>query len=232
MKELAPAAVRRRVVLRSACRQPIIFSALAVLAAITGSGRASAHDFERTQVSLTFARDASFVLDVTNDLNWLTLRLESFAGGRRDLGALGDVFRERVVLFVDGREVRPASADFLPPVSRPAGGDAPPLATFRLRGRVPAGARTLRWYYGLVIDPYPIALHRADGRTITETVYGDAWSRSLDISGQFDRYRIPAAVARQLPFVIMVGVVGLAIRCRLAPHAKNTKNAKDRPGWI
>src|SRR5207302_6723867 len=30
-----------------------------------------AHDFERTQVTLTFARDGAFVLDVANDAAWL-----------------------------------------------------------------------------------------------------------------------------------------------------------------
>jgi hypothetical protein len=219
-----PAPARwRHAAVRTVYRQRIVLSALVVLTATTGFDRAHAHDLEGTQVSLTFARDASFVLDVTNDLNWLTLRLQPFAGGRRDLGALGEVFRDRVVLFVDGREVRPVSAEFLPPVSSSASGDGPLMATYRLRGRVPAGARTLRWYYGLVIDPYPLALHRADGRTITETVYGDAWSRALDISGQFDRHGIPAPVARQLPIVIMVGVLALALGYRLARNQRSVE---------
>jgi hypothetical protein len=59
------------------------------------------------------------------------------------------------------------------------------LATYRLRGRVPLDARTLRWYYGLVIDPYPLTIRRADGRPIAEEVGGNAWSRTIDLSGQF-----------------------------------------------
>ena len=39
-----------------------------------------AHDLERTQVALTFARDGSFTLDVSNDPRWLKLRLESIRG--------------------------------------------------------------------------------------------------------------------------------------------------------
>ena len=64
---------------------------------------AAAHDLEKTQVSITFARDGSFVADVANDPSWLKLRLESIPGP----------FADRVVLWVDGREVRPESVEFI-----------------------------------------------------------------------------------------------------------------------
>ena len=126
---------------------------------------AAAHDLEKTQVSITFARDGSFVADVANDPSWLKLRLESIPGP----------FADRVVLWVDGREIRPESVEFI----------AGPPAVNRLRGRVPTDTRTLRWFYGLVIDPYPLTIRRADGRLIVEEVGGDAWSRTIDLSGQF-----------------------------------------------
>ena len=50
---------------------------------------------------------------------------------------------------------------------------------------MPIDAQTLRWFYGLVIDPYPLTIRRADGRMIVEEVQGDAWSRTIDLSGQF-----------------------------------------------
>ena len=127
----------------------------------------SAHDFERTQVALTLARDGSFVLDVTNDSAWLSHRLVPFSGP----------FADRVVLFVDSREIRPESTAF---IAGPA-----PLATYRMRGRMPLDARTLRFFYGLVIDPYPLTIRRADGRIVVEDIAGDAWSRPIDLSGQF-----------------------------------------------
>ena len=123
---------------------------------------ASAHDLEHTQVLLTFARDGSFIVDVANDPAWLKLRLEPFTGS----------FADRVVLWVDGKEIRPTSVEYLPASAEGA------LATHRLRGRMPIDARTLRWYYGLVIDPYPMTIRRADGRVIVEDVRGDAWSRA------------------------------------------------------
>ena len=154
------------------------------------------HDLERTLVNLSFAADGSFVLDISNDPSWLLLRLESFAGGgvpegitaeARDarLRALASVFVDRVVLFVDGHEIRPTRAEYLPAQQRR---DAlPPLATFRLRGRMSPEARSLRWLYGLVIDPYPLTVRRADGRSMTEWIQGSDWSGAIDLSGQFRR---------------------------------------------
>ena len=36
-----------------------------------------------------------------------------------------------------------------------------------------------------MIDPYPLTIRRADGRLIVEEIGGDAWSRTIDLSGQF-----------------------------------------------
>ena len=127
-----------------------------------------AHDLERTQVSLTFARDGSFVLDVANDPSWLKLRLEAFPG----------TFADRVVLWVDGREVRPTSVEYVAP--RNTEDIEKPLGTHRLRGRLPADAHTLRWYYGLVIDPYPLTIRRADGRILA------SWGKVGRGPGEFD----------------------------------------------
>jgi len=197
--------------------------ALAVSVLISAATPVSGHDFERTRVALTFARDGSFVLDVTNDQSWLTQRLATFAAGRTDLAGLGVVFRDRVVLFVDGREIRPDSVEFVP-AAPPVERDAPILATYRLHGRMPAVARTLRWYYGLVVDPYPLVVQRADGRSSTETIYGEAWSRAIDISGQFNDPGILPPMARQLPMAMMVTVFAAALAYR-ARRTRRTHRA-------
>jgi hydrogenase/urease accessory protein HupE len=101
------------------------------------------------------------------------------------LRALSSTFVDRVVLFVDGHEIRPTSAEYIPPAATASPAGAPILATFRLRGTMPADARTLRWLYGLVIDPYPLTVTRADGRSVTEWIEGSNWSGTLDLSGQF-----------------------------------------------
>jgi hypothetical protein len=139
---------------------------LAVGAVLLPAALLYAHDLERTQVLLTLSRDGSFIVEVANDPAWLKLRTESIPGP----------FADRVVLFVDGREIRPASEELI------ANGA---LATHRLRGTFPAGARTLRWYYGLVIDPYPLTIRRSSGRIETQTIAGDAWSPEIDLRGEF-----------------------------------------------
>jgi hypothetical protein len=154
---------------------------------------ASAHDLEKTQVTITFARDGSFVADVANDPAWLALRTASIPGP----------FADRVVFWVDGHEIRPAASELI----------AGPLAINRLRGRVPLEAKTLRWYYGLVIDPYPLTVHRADGRIVVEEVQGDAWSRTIDLSGQFHAPVVsPRTVAVLLGALLLVPI---ALRLRL-----------------
>ena len=172
--------------------------ATAIFVSLLGASGVAAHDLERTQVVLSFAGDGRFVLEIANDPLWLLLRLESFAGGAvppnvspeaRDarLQELSRVFIDRIVLFVDGREIRPDSTEYVPPPVGAAGEAMPPLAKFRLRGQMPANARTLRWLYGLVIDPYPLTIRRADGAFNTEWITGSDWSGTIDLGGQFRR---------------------------------------------
>jgi hypothetical protein len=195
-----------------------------VVWAVLGTGL-TAHDLEHTQVTIVFARDGSFVVDVANDPAWLKLRLESIPGP----------FADRVVMWVDGREIRPESVEFIPFDSsltmspskgerlaqgRPVQG----LAINRLRGHMPLNAHMLRWYYGLVIDPYPLTIRRADGRIIVEEIGGNAWSRTIDLSGQFrqpllDSRIVAAAIAALL-------LLPLAIRF-IAPRRINTKDTMD-----
>lgn len=165
---------------------------IAVVAAIAVA-RPQAHEAERTRVSLTFAADGRFVIEVANDPLWMLMRLETFAGGtgpaaptpeQRDarLAQLGSVFADRIVLFVDGHEVRADSVEYVPPPAQP---DA--LATFRLAGRMPRNASSLRWLYGIVADPYPLEIRQADGSSTIEWIHGTNWSGTIDLTRSFPR---------------------------------------------
>ena len=189
-------------------------STLWALLMLAAGAAVSAHDFERTQVGLTFARDGAFVLDVTNDAAWFSHRLIPFRGG-------GDLqtFADRVVLFVNGREVRPDSVEY---VAGPA-----PVATYRMRGRMPTGARTLRWYYGLPIDPYPLTIRRADGRVVVEEIAGDAWSRPIDLSGQFHAPILSSTVVGIALLVLLAVPLALRIRyCSRLSVARSRSQAE------
>jgi len=174
----------------------MVGGALAGLVAIASA--VSAHDLERSEVTLSFRADGAFVLEVANDPNWLLLRLESFAGGQvpagttpeardRRLGELGAVFIDRLVLFVDGREIRPDAVEYVAPAPQRPEETYPPRGIFRLRGRMPADARTLRWLYGLVVDPYQITVRRANGIATAEWIEGSNWSGVIELGGQFRR---------------------------------------------
>jgi hypothetical protein len=189
-------------------------AAALIVVALAIAAPASGHDLEKTQVSITFARDGTFVADVANDPSWLRLRTESIPGP----------FVDRVVLWVDGREVRPSSVELIPFDSllhRPLaqGAAAEGLSIHRLRGRLPSDARTLRWFYGLVIDPYPLTIRRADGRLVVEEVAGDAWSRTIDLSGQFHGQAIGSRVAGVCGALLFLVPVALRFRS----HVKGTK---------
>jgi hypothetical protein len=188
-------------------------SFVAAAAALFITPALHAHDLERTQVLLTFARDGSFVLDVANDPDWLKLRLEAFPGS----------FADRVVLWVDGHEVRPTSVEYLPPDMADAG--ARPLGHHRLRGRFPADAHTLRWYYGLVIDPYPLTVRRADGRLSVEEIGGDAWSRTIDVSGQFQRTWANGTVGGWIAAGLLLVPLAIRIATKTRKHETPTKSS-------
>lgn len=179
--------------------------------ALVCAAPAYGHDLERTQVSLTFARDGAFTLDVANDPAWLKLRLEPFE-------RQGASFTDRIVLWVDGHEIRPTSVEFIP-------GD--PAATYRMRGHMPTDAHTLRWYYGLVVDPYPLTVRRADGRVMIEEIAGDAWSREIDLTGQF---RAPLISNRIVGILIVaLFLLPLALRWkRMQPRSREDTKKKNK----
>lgn len=164
--------------------------AAALVCAVTVA--TSAHESERTRVTLTLASDGAFVLDVANDPMWLLLRLETFAGGsvpanvtapQRDarLAELTSVFADRLVLFVDAHEVRASEVRYIPPATAGA------LASFQLRGVMPRDATRLRWLYGLVGDRYPLEITQPDGSSTIEWIEGTNWSDVIDLSKSFTR---------------------------------------------
>src|SRR5262245_22972348 len=167
------------------------------LFALVAGTQLLAHDLERTTVHLRVSADGSFTLRVAHDPSWLLLRMETFAGGStvspsdpeaRDarLRALAPQIIDRVVLFVDGHEIRPVSAEYAPPPASVPDGEFA-LAAYTMRGRLPQTAHGLRWYYGLVADPYPFTVELPEGSSTTESVLGDAWSTAIALDRPFAR---------------------------------------------
>ena len=93
--------------------------------------------------------------------------------------------RDRIVLFVDGREIQPPTVTYEAPAAATEPDGTPTPGHYRMHGRVPPDARMLRWFYGIVADPYPLTIARADGQIYTEWIGGTVWSRPIDLTGQF-----------------------------------------------
>jgi hypothetical protein len=184
---------------------------IAALLAVSAAAP-TAHEAERTKVTLQLSADGSFVLDVSNDPMWLLLRLETFAGGsvpanmppeQRDarLAQLTAVFADRIVLFVDEHEVRADSVEYrnpselsvpsvanersAPSVANERSAPSVALGSFRLTGRMPRDATRLRWLYGLVGDRYPLEVRQPDGSSTIEWIDGTNWSDVIDLSRSF-----------------------------------------------
>jgi hypothetical protein len=165
-----PSANRRR-------RSALLVAALAV-SLLTASPRA--HEIGTTQVAAFFAGDARYEIQIVTDAVALVEKLnavggESPSGGsdparlQAEMQALDSRFRRRVVLTFDGLPVTP---DISYSVA-PAGAASAPVATVRLTGAVPPGARAMRWSYGWTFASYAMTV-RSDpsGPPVTQWLEG------------------------------------------------------------
>ena len=155
-------------------------AAVAAAAVVWGaSGEAArAHELELTEVHVTFAGDGTFRIEVMNDPGWLLMRVEPFSGlglsGRLDapdrdrrLAEMEPTFADWVHLYFDG-ERAPTSATYLPPAEDgPAAPDGTLLGVMRLDGRVPPGAETFSFAYGLIMDAYPLLIRDRSDEVVT-----------------------------------------------------------------
>jgi hydrogenase/urease accessory protein HupE len=127
-----------------------------------------AHELGTTRVSVLLRHDRSYAIEIVTDAAALVAKLEA-AGGRPPgvdndparqqalLRAFDDVFRRRLKIAFDGSPARPA-IDYS--VSPPADGTSSAVATVRLAGDTPPGARCLTWSYGWTFASYALTVRR------------------------------------------------------------------------
>ena len=124
---------------------------------------------------VTFAGDGTYRIEVMNDPDWLLMRVEPFSGlelsGRlepaqrdRRLVEMETTFAEWVHLSFDGERTDVTATYVRPTDAGPLAQDETRLGTMRLEGRVPEGAGTFSFAYGLIQDPYPLLIRSRPAR--------------------------------------------------------------------
>jgi hypothetical protein len=155
----------------------------AVMALLLCGALVRAHEIGTTRVSALF-QGARYEISIVTDAVALVEKLEALAGpygrppsvveqtpatlGAR-LGALDDVFRRRFTIAFDGAASRPA-IDYA--AARPADALSPPLATIRLTGEIPAGARQFTWDYSWTFASYALSARNGMADAATEWLEG------------------------------------------------------------
>jgi len=154
-------------------------SSLVVIAVLACGALASAHEIGTTRVSVRFQEDQRYDIEIVTDAASLVEKLETIAGSQgralstgtsspsaiaERLGALDAVFRRRLTVAFDGAGVDPAlQFAVFPSVDAMS----PPLATIRLTGEIPQGARQFTWEYSWTFASYSLSLQHGDAADAT-----------------------------------------------------------------
>ncbi|HJZ70755.1 MAG TPA: HupE/UreJ family protein [Vicinamibacterales bacterium] len=165
---------------RSAPHRPFVVSLLAAVAvALVSSVTARAHEIGTTRVSVVLEHRRTFDIVVVTDAGALVEKLDagrsspaalSPDGLRSRLTGADDDFRRRVTIAFDGSAVRPAIAYAVTP-----GVDAasPAVATIRLTGPIPVGARRFTWKFAWTFASYALTVRSDEpGNSVTEWLEG------------------------------------------------------------
>jgi hypothetical protein len=159
----------------------LLLRAAACAAVLACGTLAQAHEIGTTRVSALFGDDHRYDIEIVTDAASLVEKLETLAGSGRavfpgteltpvDLAdrlvALDEVFRQRVMVAFDGAADRPAVQYA---VSPPVDAVSPPIATIRLSGDIPRGARHFTWTYAWTFASYALSVRTMDaGHPVTE----------------------------------------------------------------
>lgn len=145
---------------------PVVAAWCVTLALCAGRATVFAHELGTTRVSIVVTREQRYDVELMTDATALVEKLHAVRGQtaapdpnaahlQQLLDSFDDTFRQRVKLMFDSAEARPAiSYDVSPGTDL----SSAPIATIRLRGAVPSGARDLTWSYGWTFASYAVTM--------------------------------------------------------------------------
>jgi hypothetical protein len=159
----------------------------AALPAIAGMGVAQAHEAGTTRVVTSFAYDDTYRIEVSADAGAVLARLEAATGRprstsntvadyQRGFDLLCDEIPRHLAATFDGVRSDPQATCLVDPgdSGAPAGLSVPGV-TATLRGKIPPGARTFTWQYGLTFTSYSLILKSHDPNTKQPIIEQTVW---------------------------------------------------------
>src|SRR5262245_55850919 len=172
------------------------------------SAPGSAHELGKTQATATL-RNGAYEVDVSVDPDALLTTLEAYGGivrtvryGRNDrnrrITELADIFLSRTQVRFDGQPVSPAF-EYRP--APPFDDLAQTPSIIRLRGQIPADARTFSFNYGLALGTYALNIRIDEGAVRTLWIVGAASSEPVPLGA-------PAPPPGQLDVAVQYLVLG------------------------
>lgn len=150
---------------------------------------ARAHEIGTTRVSVLL-QDRSYQIDIVTDATALLETLEASTGRppcsdqgcspQALLAATDDMFRRRLKVAFDGSDVSSTTEYFVAPQTDAT---APGVATVRLSGEIPRGARAFTWTYSWTFASYALTVSTNGSETpVTEWLEGGQTSTPFVLS--------------------------------------------------
>lgn len=168
-------------IMRSALRRRWLVHLWATVAVLLSGTPARAHEIGTTRVSVLLQDSRTFDIEIVTDATALVDKLEASSGqsspGDKSPASLqrlftssDESFRQRVKIAFDGTEVRPVIAYS---VASGSGVGVSAVATIRLSGQIPPGARRFTWNYSWTFASYAMMVRSAVAQDpVTEWLEG------------------------------------------------------------
>src|SRR5215470_17853659 len=163
-------------------RRSMVGGALcAALIGVGGGTALHAHEIGTTRVSVLIRDGRSYDVEIVTDAAALVEKLEAMSGEDRrvdpraaalqsQLTAFDEQFRRRVTIAFDQTNAAPAIAYTVAPAADVTSAS---VATIRLTGSIPEGAREFSWTYGWTFASYAMTVrHAATDNPATEWLEG------------------------------------------------------------
>ena len=150
---------------------------------------ARAHEIGTTRVSVVLRADRTYHIEIATDAAALLEKLEASAG--RPPRPLEETFLQRLTVAFDGMDVHPAIEYSVAPSPEAA---SPALATIRLEGEIPRGAREFTWTYSWTFASYALTVgSESSEAAVTEWLEGGQTSSPFLLSAMVAPSRLTSA---------------------------------------